>query len=63
MTDTPAPAKPEPVKAWGIINYGGGLMQQAFMSKKDAQIDLLNRWPNGGGKTAIVRVTITPDGE
>jgi len=69
MTDTPeqiaasTPAKPEPAKAWGIINYGGGLMSIAFMHKTHAEIDRLNRWPGEPGKSRVIPVTITPDGE
>jgi len=55
----PESDKLEPVKAWGIINYGGGLMNIAFTSKAKAKIDLLSRWPNAGGECRVIPVTIT----
>ena len=53
------------VKAWGVINYAGGLMPLAFMTKTAAEIDRLNRWPGMPGASRVVRVTviISPEAE
>ena len=51
--------KPEPVSAWGVINYAGNLMSIAFMHKTHAEIDRLNRWPGEPGKSRVIPVTIT----
>jgi len=58
MTD-----KPEPVKAWGVINYGGGLMGNAFKHKTHAEIDRLNRWPGEPGLSRVIPVRIVPEVE
>ena len=55
--------KPEPVSAWGIVNYGGTLMPQAFMQRSDAEIDKIRRWPNDAGLSRVIPVTITAKDE
>jgi len=55
--------KPEPVSAWGVINYAGNLMGIAFMHKTHAEIDRLNRWPGEPGKSRVIPVTITAKDE
>lgn len=58
------PAKLEPMKAWGVIDYGGGLMPLAFWTENEATIEMMKRWPHrDGGKCRVIPVTITPDGE
>jgi hypothetical protein len=57
------PAKPEPVKAWGVLNYAGSLMWRAFQSKHEAEADRAMRWPLDPGMSRVIPVTITPDGE
>ena len=56
--------KVEPVKAYGIINYGGGLMPLAFWNENDAAIEMMKRWPlRDNGKCRVIPVVITPEGE
>ncbi len=56
----PNAPKLEKQRASGIVNFGGGLMKFAYPSAAEARLEMLHRWPNGGGFCRVVPVIITP---